>query len=330
MRGRDLLSIADLSPEGLTLGVDTARALKDAGPPLRQAQGERMPEAQGERMLAGKTLALVFEKPSLRTRVSFDVGMRQLGGECVYVSPAEVGLGMREPVEDVARVLSRYVDCIAARTFAQETVEELARWSEAPVINALSEGEHPCQALADFLTIEEKLGHLEGVTLAYVGDGNNVARSLALAAGMMGMEFRIASPEGHELDAATVSRAEELAGASGGAIACARDPREAVEGADVVYTDVWASMGQEEEATARRRAFAGYQVDAELMSLAKPEAIFMHDLPAHRGEEVSAEVMEGAQSVVFDQAENRLHAQKALLALILGQGSGPALGEETG
>lgn len=273
-------------------------------------------------MLAGKTLALLFEKPSLRTRVSFDVGMRQLGGECIYVSPAEVGLGTREPVEDVARVMSRYVDCIAARTFAHETVEQLARWADVPVINALSAGEHPCQALADLLTILEHKGRLEGVSLAYIGDGNNIARSLALGAGMMGMEFRIATPEGYELDEKTVSRAEELARGSGGGIVCVQEAKEAAAGADVVYTDVWTSMGQEEEATQRRDAFAGYQVDAKLMSLAAPEAIFMHDLPAHRGEEVSAEVFESAQSVVFDQAENRLHAQKGALALILGEESG--------
>ena len=310
MRGRDLLSIADLTSEELSHVLETARRLKAAP---RQAQGERM--------LAGKTLALLFEKPSLRTRVSFDVGMRQLGGDCIYVSPAEVGLGRREPVEDVARVMSRYVDCIAARTFAQETVEQLARWADVPVINALSEGEHPCQALADLLTILEHKGRLEGISLAYIGDGNNVARSLALASGMMGMEFRIATPEGYELDEKTVSRAGELARESGGGIVCVREAKEAAAGADVVYTDVWASMGQEEEATQRREAFAGYQVDAKLMSLAAPEAIFMHDLPAHRGEEVSEEVFEGAQSVVFDQAENRLHAQKGALALILGEES---------
>jgi ornithine carbamoyltransferase len=200
-------------------------------------------------------------------------------------------------------------------------VEELARWAEVPVINALSEGEHPCQALADVLTIQEKKGRLAGVSLAFVGDGNNTARSLCLAAAMSGMEFRFASPEGYGLPEATVARARELARGSGGAVTCLRDPEEAVKGADVVYTDVWASMGQEEESAARRAAFQGYQVDARMMSLAAPEAVFMHDLPAHRGEEVSAEVIEGPQSVVFDQAENRLHAQKAVLALILRQGS---------
>ena len=306
--------------------LDMARA-------LRQAQDRPLKDGDRRSLLAGKTLALVFEKPSLRTRVSFDVAMRQLGGDCIYLSPAEVGLGTREPVEDVARVLSRYVDCIAARTFAHETVEELARWAEAPVINALSDGEHPCQALADVLTIQEKKGRLAGVSLAFVGDGNNTARSLCLAAAMSGMEFRFASPEGYGVPEATVARARELAGGSGGGVACLGDPEEAVKGADVVYTDVWASMGQEEENAARREAFQGYQVDARMMSLAAPEAIFMHDLPAHRGEEVAAEVIEGPQSVVFDQAENRLHAQKAVLALILGQGSltgqaGQVLGEE--
>jgi ornithine carbamoyltransferase len=315
LRGRDLLSITDLSSEELALVLKTAAALK--------AGGRRS-------LLVGKTLALLFEKPSLRTRVSFDVAMRQLGGDCMYLSPAEVGLGTREPVEDVARVMSRYVDCIAARTFAHETVEQLAHWSNAPVINALSDGEHPCQALADVLTIQEKKGQLAGVSLAFVGDGNNTARSLCLAAAMSGMEFRFASPEGYGLPEATVARARELARDSGGGVTCLRDPEEAVKGAEVVYTDVWASMGQEEESAARREAFQGYKVDARVMSLAAPEAIFMHDLPAHRGEEVSAEVIEGPQSVVFDQAENRLHAQKAVLALILRQGSGQVLEEEAG
>ncbi len=307
MRGRDLLSIADLSPEGLARVLKTARVLKGSGP---------------QSLAAGKTLALVFEKPSLRTRVSFDVAMRQLGGDCIYLSPAEVGLGTREPVEDVARVLGRYVDCVAARTFAHKTVEELARWAEVPVINALSDGEHPCQALADVLTIQEKKDRLAGVSLAFVGDGNNTARSLCLAAAMSGMEFRFASPEGYSLPEATVARAQELARDAGGAVACLRDPEEAAKGAMVVYTDVWASMGQEEERAAREEAFQGYQVDARMMSLAAPDAIFMHDLPAHRGEEVAAEVIEGPQSVVFDQTENRLHAQKAALALILGQEDG--------
>lgn len=309
LRGRDLISIGDLSPAELDLVLTTAIALKDAG---------------REPILAGKTLALVFEKPSLRTRVSFDVAMRHLGGECIYLSPPEVGLGERETAPDVARVLSRYVDCIAARVFAPETLRELAEFAEVPVINALSdppEGEHPCQALADLQTVREKKGSLRGVTVAYVGDGNNVASSLALASGMSGMHFRIASPAGYELIERFVKEAEGLAAESGGSVAMTHDPREAVEGADVVYTDVWASMGQEKEAALRKEAFRGYCVDAEMMALAKPDAIFMHDLPAHRGEEVTDEVMDGPQSVVFEQAENRMHAQKAVLALLLGEES---------
>jgi ornithine carbamoyltransferase len=269
--------------------------------------------------LAGKTLALVFEKPSLRTRVSFHVAMRHLGGDCIYLSPPEVGLGDRETPADVARVLSRYVDCIAARTFRTETVEELAHWASVPVINALSDGEHPCQALADLLTIREKKGGLPGVTLAFVGDGNNVANSLSLGAAMSGMHFRIASPEGYEIPANIAQKAQELAAASGGSFKQLLDPAEAVAEADVIYTDVWASMGQEHEAAQRKEYFAGYRVDAKLMARANSDAIFMHDLPAHRGEEVSEDVIDGPKSVVFDQAENRLHAQKALLTSILGE-----------
>lgn len=303
MRGRDLISIADLSSSELDHLLNTAIELKGSG---------KQP------LLAGRTLALLFEKPSLRTRVSLHVAMRQLGGDCLYLSPPEVGLGERETASDVARVLSRYVDCIAARTFEMETIEELARYADVPVINALSDGEHPCQALADLLTVQEKKGGLHGVALAFIGDGNNVANSLCLGAAISGMHFRITSPVGYELPENIVLRAEAVAATSGGSVLLARDAEEAVAGADVVYTDVWASMGQEREAAVRREDFAGYTVDAKLMSQAKNDAIFMHDLPAHRGEEVSEEVFEGPQSVVFDQAENRLHAQKALLALVLG------------
>ena len=305
MRGRDLISIADLSPRELERVLDMGLALKEG------------PDRLG--LLAGKTLALLFEKPSLRTRVSFHVAMRQLGGSCIYLSPAEVGLDQREPVSDVARVLSRYVDCIAARTFAHATVEELARHAQVPVINALSDGEHPCQALADLMTIQEKKGGLRGVSLAFVGDGNNVARSLCLGAAMTGMHFRIASPEGYELPEVLVERAQAMARASSGSVTLLRCPAEAMAEANVVYTDVWASMGQEQEEAARREAFVGYTVNADLMAQARADAIFMHDLPAHRGEEVTEEVIEGRQSVVFDQAENRMHAQKALLALILAE-----------
>jgi ornithine carbamoyltransferase len=302
MKGRDILSIGDLAPQELRSLLELATRLKkdDHGQPLQ-----------------GRTLALVFEKPSLRTRLSFEVAMRSLGGHCLYFSPQEVGLGVREPVKDVARVLERHVDCIAVRTFAQEKVEEMARWAAVPVINALSDHEHPTQALADLLTVLEAKGGLAGVTIAFVGDGNNVARSLCLGAAMSGAHFRIASPEGYELPPALVERARTLADGSGGSIALVRHPHEAVAGADVVYTDVWTSMGQEEEAGARRRAFAGYTVDQELMSLAAPDAIFMHDLPAHRGEEVVDEVIEGPRSVVWQQAENKTHAVKALLLLLL-------------
>jgi len=302
LHGRDLISIADMSPQDIRRVVDTARMMKSGRP---------------SSVLKGKTLALLFEKPSLRTRVSFDVAMQQLGGHAVYLSPAEVGLGEREPVADVARVLSRYVDAIAARTFAQETVEELARWADVPVINALSDGEHPCQALADLLTIYEKKGRWRGLVLAFVGDGNNVARSLMLGSALAGMDFRIASPQGYGISTELVDKAKSLA-ASGVAVVCVESPQEAVSGADVVYTDVWMSMGQEKEQAERQRAFSGYQVNAELLALASPDAIVMHDLPAHRGEEIADEVIEGPQSVVFDQAENRLHAQKAVLSLILG------------
>jgi len=303
MKGKDLLSIADLGGEDIRLLIADAIDLK--------AQGWLS-------MLSGKTLAIMFEKPSLRTRVSFEVAMRQLGGETVYLSPAEVGLGQREPVSDVARVLSRYVDAIAARTFSHQTLEVLAHYSSVPVINALSDWEHPCQALADLLTIHEKKGELQGLTLAFVGDGNNVARSLMLAASLTGMNFRFACPFGYAIDDKTLRLAQGNALSSGGEIFGTEEPRLAVDGADIVYTDVWTSMGQETEAEARRQVFAGYQVNGELLSLAREDAILMHPLPAHHGEEVAEGILDISQSVVFDQAENRLHMQKALLAGILG------------
>jgi len=303
MKGKDLLSIADLSGEDIRQLISDAIDMKAAG---------------WLSTLSGKTLALMFEKPSLRTRVSFELAMRQLGGETIYLSPAEVGLGQREAVSDVARVLSRYVDAIAARTFSHQSLEALASYSSVPVINALSDGEHPCQALADLLTIYERKGELNGLILAFVGDGNNVARSLMLAASLTGMHFRIASPPGYAVDDRVVQLAQGNAAGSGGEILCTADPRLAVSRADIVYTDVWASMGQEAEAEARRKIFAGYQVNSELLSLAGEEAIFMHPLPAHHGEEVAEGVIDSPRSVVFDQAENRLHLQKALLAEILG------------
>ena len=303
MKGKDLLSVADLGGEDIRLLISDAIDMK--------AQGWLS-------MLSGKTLAIMFEKPSLRTRVSFELAMRQLGGETIYLSPAEVGLDKREPASDVARVLSRYVDAIVARTFSHQTLEVLATYSSVPVINALSDWEHPCQALADLLTIYEKKGELQGLTLAFVGDGNNVARSLMLAASLAGMNFRIASPSGYAIQEEILRLAQSNAIGSGGEIFCTEEPRLAVGGADVVYTDVWTSMGQETEAEARRQIFAGYQVDGELLSLAREDAILMHPLPAHHGEEVAEGILDTPQSVVFDQAENRLHMQKALLAGILG------------
>ena len=303
MKGKDLLSIADLGGEDIRLLISDAIDMKARG---------------WLSMLSGKTLALMFEKPSLRTRVSFELAMRQLGGETIYLSPAEVGLGQREAVSDVARVLSRYVDAIAARTFSHQTLEVLASYSSVPVVNALSDWEHPCQALADLLTIYERKGELNGLTLAFVGDGNNVARSLMLAASLTGMNFRIASPPGYAIEDKTLHLAQGNAVSSGGEILCTDDPRLAVSRADIVYTDVWASMGQEAEAEVRRKIFAGYQVNSELLSLAREDAILMHPLPAHHGEEVAEGVLDSPKSVVFDQAENRLHLQKALLAEILG------------
>jgi len=303
LKGKDLLSVSDLSSEDIRLLISEAIDMKARG---------------WLSVLDGKTLALMFEKPSLRTRLSFEVAMRQLGGEVIYLSADEVGLGKREPVPDVARVLSRYVDAITARTFSHQTLEILADYSSVPVINALSDLEHPCQALADLLTIYEKKGKLEGLTLAFVGDGNNVAHSLLLAASLVGMNFRIATPTGYAVQDRILHLAQGYATDSGAEIWCAEEPGPVVSGADIVYTDVWTSMGQEAEAEERRQVFANYQVNSELLSLANEDAILMHPLPAHQGEEVDEGILDSLQSVVFDQAENRLHLQKALLVHIMG------------
>ncbi|MCK4362643.1 MAG: ornithine carbamoyltransferase [Dehalococcoidia bacterium] len=294
MIGKNLLSIADLKSGDIQRLIDSAIMLKRGGKKI---------------LLEGKLLALIFEKPSLRTRVSFDVAMKQLGGEAIYLSQAEVGLGQREPISDVARVLSRYVDGIVARTFAHKSVELLAKHASIPVINGLSNEEHPCQVLSDLLTIYEKKGKLKGLTLAYIGDANNVANSLLLATAIMGINFRIATPKGYEPEL-KLQKMAPMAHFT-------QDPKIAVENADVVYTDVWTSMGQEAESERRRASFAGYQVNQELLSLAKREVIFMHPLPAHHGEEIAEGLLESTQSVVFDQAENRLHMQKAILAKLL-------------
>jgi len=299
---KDLLSISDLSREEIDQLIEQALVMK---------QEETLS------LLSGKTLALLFEKPSLRTRVSFELAMSQLGGHAIYLSPDEVGLGAREAIPDVARVLSRYVNCIAARTFSHQTLLTLAEHSSVPVINALSDLEHPCQVLSDLLTIYEKKGRLAGLTLAFIGDGNNVANSLLFAASLTGMNFCIASPPGYEIKKEVLNQGRELAASSGSQIKLTAKPGEAVKEADIVYTDVWTSMGQEAEAEKRRLPFSGYQVNAKLLSLAKGDALFMHPLPAHHGEEISVGLLDSPQSVVLDQAENRLHLQKALLAKIL-------------
>ncbi len=303
MKGKDLLSISDLSRQDIDLLISDAIDMKARG---------------WLSILREKTLALIFEKPSLRTRVSFELAMHQLGGHAIYLSSAEVGLGERESVSDVARVLSGYVDAIVARTFSHQTLEILASYSDVPVINALSDLEHPCQALADLLTIYEKKGKLNGLTLAFIGDGNNVAHSLLLATSLMGMNFRIASPTGYAVQDRILHIAQGYATNSGAEIFCTDKPRLAVSGADIVYTDVWTSMGQEAEAQQRRQIFASYQVNSELLSLAREDAIVMHPLPAHYGEEVAEDILASPKSVVFDQAKNRLHLQKALLAEMLG------------
>ena len=302
MKGRDLLSITDLSPDELEYIINLALSMKRDGT---------------RPVLDGKTIAMLFEKPSLRTRVSFEVGMKQLGGTAIYLSQAEVGLGQRESIEDVAHVLDRYVSALVVRTYSQQGLVDLASAASIPVVNALSDDEHPCQALADLLTVREKKGHLDGVRIAFIGDGNNVSASLALAAARCGAQFVIAAPPGYELTDQVVADAKTWARKTGGSIETVVSPEEACKDADVIYTDVWTSMGQEASRRAREEAFQGYSVDGELMRFAKADAIFMHDLPAHRGEEVQEDVIDGPQSVIFDQAENRLHAQKALLALTI-------------
>jgi len=300
---KDLLSIADLNSENIHSLILDAIDFKNDG---------------WSNLLEHKTLALVFEKPSLRTRVSFEIAMRQLGGESIYLSPAEIGIGKRESAADIARVLSRYVDVIAARTFAHQTVEDLAHYASVPVINALSDLEHPCQALADVLTIYEKKGDLKKLTLAYIGDGNNVANSLLLASALTGMNFRIASPVGYNIQDKFWHLAEQYARVSGSVLFSTDDPKSAAKGADILYTDVWTSMGQESEADVRRQVFAGYQINEEILEIANRDAIIMHPLPAHHGEEVAQGIIDMPNSVVFDQAENRMHIQKALLVRMLG------------
>ncbi|MBI1953769.1 MAG: ornithine carbamoyltransferase [Candidatus Omnitrophica bacterium] len=308
MKPRHLISIQDLSAQEIE-----ALFRETAG--LKKARGSST-------ALAGKTWGLLFEKPSVRTRVSFEVGIAQLGGRSLYIGPVELQNGKRESAKDVACVLSRYLDGIIARTFRHEDVVEMARWAVVPVVNGLSDVEHPCQALADGFTLWEKFGKVRGVRIAFVGDGNNVCHSLMLLAALLGAHLKLACPAGYGPRKDLLRWAKERAARSGGSILSTGSAGEAASDAQVVYTDVWASMGQEKERSKRGKIFAGYQVNAKLMKRAAPQALFMHCLPAHRGEEVTDEVMDSRHSIVYDQAENRLHAQKAVLLRWTARGGG--------
>jgi len=300
---KDFLAIADYSPNEiqslLNLAVHLKKEWKSSG---------------NITVLKGKVLAMIFQKPSLRTRVSFDMAMRQLGGDALYLSPAEIGLGQRESIADIARVLSGYVDAIMARVFDHNHILELARWSSIPVINGLSDYNHPCQGIADALTIQERFGNLKGLNVSFVGDGNNVAISLMHVCAKLGANFSIASPDGYTLRKDAVELGRQFSDASGSTLTLLSDPHQAVKNAHVIYTDTWTSMGQEEEAKIREQVFPLYQVNTALVAEADPNVIVMHCLPAHRGQEITDEVADGPHSVLFPQAHNRLHAQKAILA----------------
>jgi len=306
LKGRSLDSLLHLTKEEIKQILKTSELLKS-----KLLRGEKHP------LLKGKTLAMIFEKPSTRTRVSFEVGMWQLGGYALYLSASDLQLGRGETIADTAQTLSRYVNGIMARVFAHQTILDLIKYSSVPVINGLSDFTHPCQGLADLFTIYEKKGLLSGLKLAYVGDGNNVAHSLILGCSKMGMEINLACPKGYEPNPKVVSKGKEEGRKSGGRVRVMNDPREAVRMADVIYTDVWASMGQEKEQEKRVKIFKPFQVHAKLVKEAKEDYLFMHCLPAHRGEEVTDEVADSKNSIIFDQAENRLHTQKALLALMM-------------
>ncbi|NJE26733.1 ornithine carbamoyltransferase [Thermococcus sp. MV5] len=307
LAGRDILCLQDFTREELETILKTAEMMKiwnKIGKP--------------HRVLEGKTLAMIFQKPSTRTRISFEVGIYQLGGYGLYLNAQDLQLRRGETIADTARVLSRYVDGIMARVFDHQDVVDLAKYASVPVINGLSDFSHPCQALADYMTIKEKKGRIEGLKVVYVGDGNNVAHSLMIAGTKLGANVVVATPEGYEPDAKVIKWAEQNAAESGGSFELLHDPIQAVKDADVIYTDVWASMGQEAEAEQRKKIFAPFQVNKDLVKHAKPDYIFMHCLPAHRGEEVTDDVVDSPNSVVFDEAENRLHAQKAAMALVMG------------
>lgn len=303
---RNLISIKDLTPSE----IKDIFALTDQ---LKRNKGRFSKE------LAGKTLALIFQKPSNRTRVSFEVGMFQLGGNALYLAPNEINLGVRESISDVAKTLSRYIDGIVLRTFEHKNCLEMARAASVPVINGLSDFSHPCQALADLYTIKEKKGISKDITLAYVGDGNNVCNSLLFACAKLGVNVNLGTPSGYEPDSIVLKDSKALAKANDVTINLFNNAAEAAKGADVIYTDVWVSMGQEEEAKARREIFKDFQVNQDLVKLANKDAIIMHCLPAHRGEEITSEVIDGKNSVIFDQAENRMHVQKAILIMLLGK-----------
>ena len=306
LKGRDFLTLKDFTrqeiEEMVNLGIDL-KAKQKAGIPTP--------------ILAGKTLGMIFQKSSTRTRVSFEVGMYQLGGSALFLSTNDLQIGRGEPIKDTARVLSRYLDGIMIRTYSHADVEELAEYADIPVINGLTDDYHPTQIIADLITIQEHKGKLEGIKFAYVGDGNNMTHSLMIGCAKVGMDVTVACPDGYMPNPVIVALAQGYAAESGGSVTVMHDPKEAVKGVDVVYTDTWASMGQEAEKEIRKKAFAGYQVDDAMMALAKPDAIFMHCLPAYRGMEVTDEVIESPQSVVFDEAENRLHAHKAIMASVM-------------
>ena len=303
---KDYLAIADYSPEELQELLDLSIKLK-----------KEFQNGGNQPILQGKMLAMIFQKPSLRTRVSFDMAMRHVGGDAIYLSPAEIGLGKRESIADIARVLSGYVEVIMARVFSHDHVVELAKWADVPVINGLSDYNHPCQALADALTIYERYGKLKGLKVAYVGDGNNVALSLLHVCAKLGADFTIANPPGFDMPEEAIDEAHEFAKISGSRIELMEDPHSAVQNADVIYTDTWTSMGQEDEVKTREQVFPPYQVNEKLVSEANENVMVMHCLPAHRGQEITDEVADGPHSMLFPQAHNRLHAQKALLVHLL-------------
>lgn len=306
LKGKDFLTLADFDKETINYLLNLAGSLK-----------QENKTGQKHNILKNKTLVMIFAKPSLRTRVSFEVGIQQLGGRAIILKQDEINLGVRETIADTARVISRYADGVMIRTFAQRDVKEFAKWADIPIINALTDDSHPCQILADLLTIKEKFGKLENLKLAYVGDGNNITNSLLLGCSIVGMNIAVGCPEGYEPDKNYVQKAKEFSRISGSKIEVFNNPYEAVKGANIVYTDVWTSMGQEKEAEERRKIFRPYQINSKLLENASDDVIVLHCLPAHRGEEITEEVLEKYAPVIFEQAENRLHAQKAVMASIM-------------